>query len=825
MQKIASVFMSAAIAFLSLFGYSFTPAKSTYPTAFAKDKPTVSPNENTEKLKTLLEAVKARTPDFTVCQTKKPFPGDDRISAIYFDGEEYSGKPAEVFAYVGIPEGASAANPVPAMVLVHGGAGHAYAEWVRYWVDNGYAAISLDGFGQEPVDGEYTGDGTNEGWVLNPDSHPTIDEFRSIDKPIGEQWYYYYITDVILAHNLLRADSRVDTSKIGITGISWGSYATSTVICYDDRFAFAVPVYGSGYQFESTGIFGGFTSGAAEIWDASLLLPEVKMPVLFLNSDSDIFFSANTTTHSAAAAPNADILLKSGLSHSQTDGAYIPEILRFANEQTGKGEGNIKLDSVSFNGRKAIVAFTLPEDVGGAKLSLYYRSSPLEYISDSPFNLKDSWKVKKGIVIGNTGCVKIPADAETFYLAVSGKVGGLFGKTKLLASTGLYSEEDVAFMRGLNADKLSKAIKKTAEKNLDEGKIGCADIIVNQNGERIYEGLFGTKTVGGEALEKDSIFRMASMTKPVTAVALLIEAERGSIDLYADVSDYLDGFDNMYIGKMVDGKVVADHKAQNSVKVYQLVSHTSGIGSGVVGEAVYGGIKPADRTVKAVAEYLADKPLDFDPGTSQGYSTAAFDVAARIIEIRSGLPFDEYLKVNIFDKLGMKDTFFTTDSEEQWSRLVGIHGRDENGAPFNEAYKPNTVFANFPAAYFCAGGGLASTAEDYMKFAEMLLNEGKAPDGTRILSAESVKLMRTPVVSDEIMPGNQKWGLGVRVITGDYSLPVGSFGWSGMYGTHFWVDPENRITAVYMKNSTYDGGAGCKTSVEFENDVMNSLVK
>lgn len=828
-KSIGSFFLSIIMLFLSIFGISFKHKESKVINLNLSEYTSTGENEKTEELKKLFAEVSKRQPTVEECKAKKPFADDDRIKAVFFDGEKYNGKQTKIFAYIGFPENASAENPVPAMVLVHGGAGHAYAEWVKYWVDNGYAAISVDGFGQQPDDGYYKGDRDNDSWSVNPDSHPTIDELRSADKPFKEQWFYHYISDVILSNTIIRNDSRVISDKVGITGISWGSIATSVAISYDSRFAFAIPVYGCGFLDHSTGLISAFCSNKNYIsdWEPSHLIDKIDMPILYVNGDADPFFSANCNTASAANAKNASVTYVHGMLHSQTDGAYQPEILRFANEQNSKGEGNIKITEVSFDGKRAVVSFTAPKDVGNLKVKVYYRDSELEY---DGINLKKDWSSKNGIVLGDKANVRVPDKAEMFYISVEGKTGKLFDKDTVRGTTGIYTSDILtsvgSYAKDLDTDKLNKKIVKTVKKDISDGKVGGAELLVNQYNERVFDGVFGDKIVGKETLEKNTVYRLASMTKPVTAVAMLIEYERGNLDIYADVSDYLDGYKNMYVGKLDEnGKVVPDYPAKNSVKVYQCVSHISGVGSGVVGDAIYNALPSEERTVQGVAKYLSDKPLDFDPGTSQAYNTPSYDIVAAIIENISGLSFEEYLKVNIFDKLGMKDTTFAP-SEEQFNRMIGLHNRTADGKGVFAESVPGCVMANFPTTYHCAGGGLASTAEDYSKFAEMLLNEGVGENGVRILSAESVKLMRTAVVDDTIMPGFQKWGLGVRVITDNTNtLSEGCFGWSGMYGSHFWVDPTNKITAVYMKNSLYDGGAGSKTSVQFEKDVMNSIRK
>jgi CubicO group peptidase (beta-lactamase class C family) len=135
----------------------------------------------------------------------------------------------------------------------------------------------------------------------------------------------------------------------------------------------------------------------------------------------------------------------------------------------------------------------------------------------------------------------------------------------------------------------------------------------------------------------------------------------------------------------------------------------------------------------------------------------------------------------------------------------------------------DTIFENIPVTQCCGGAGLASTLDDYVIFGEMLTHGGTY-HGLRILSPESVKKMGSVQVTDAIMPPPQQWGLGVRVITADnYQMPKDCFGWSGAYGTHYWSDPANKITAIYMKNSGYDGGSGALTSFLYEQDVYASF--
>lgn len=382
-------------------------------------------------------------------------------------------------------------------------------------------------------------------------------------------------------------------------------------------------------------------------------------------------------------------------------------------------------------------------------------------------------------------------------------------------------------MQKLNYEKLRSNIEKRADGNIAEGKVGGCSVIVRQNGQVVYKNCFGVKVPGtDEKLTEDTLFRMASMTKPITAAAILIQMSRGLVKLDDPVEKFIPGYADMKIGKLDENrKVVVTGDAKEKVRVLHLLTHSSGVGTLEVGDAQFGMMKPEDmQTLKTVTDYHANTVLAFEPFTAQFYSpVVGFDVLARIVEITSGKTYDKFLKEELFEPLGMADSTFQP-TEEQWGRMITMHNRVD-GKSVICPFPDHRIFGNFPLTYFCGGAGLASTLNDYSKFAEMLLNEGKTPDGRQLIKPELIKEMRTAQLPREIMGDPQVWGLGVRVITNDTykRLPTGSFGWSGAYGTHFWVDPENKITAVYLKNSGYDGGSGALTAAEFEEDVTYSL--
>ncbi len=394
-------------------------------------------NENTDELKLLFGNTLSIKPEVCACPDFDPFPEDCRIKAIRYSCIPFGDKKICVFAYMGFPENASAETPVPAMVLAHGGGGHAYAEWVQYWVNNGYAAISFDGFGQEYTGKPNTYEADLDYWAYNPESQPVMDGFASKDKPFAQQGYAYFIADIILANNILRSDDRVKKDKIGLTGISWGGIAAGTVIGYDSRFAFAAPVYGCGFQDICKTQWGIYFRGdrISDVWDAKLLLPEVIMPVHWFNSDRDPFFDAHSTTACANGTNNAYMTLIPAFTHGQIEGSAIPELLRFADEQNGKGQRNIKITEVYSEESRVVLSFTLPDDVKNADALIYYKTEDLIYKEKY---LCEEWKSIQGDVDGTQAVLHIPDDAHIFYFVIRGKTDNLQSEF-IHASSGVYT--------------------------------------------------------------------------------------------------------------------------------------------------------------------------------------------------------------------------------------------------------------------------------------------------------------------------------------------------------------------------------------------------
>ena len=379
-------------------------------------------------------------------------------------------------------------------------------------------------------------------------------------------------------------------------------------------------------------------------------------------------------------------------------------------------------------------------------------------------------------------------------------------------------------MYKLNKELLKTNIEKAALYDLENNKVFGSAYCVIQGQEVIYQKCFGTMAVDNTApVTENTIFRLASMTKPITAVAILILVERGLLSLSDKVSDYLPEFKDVHIMQITESGCLIDlGKAQNEITICNLLTHTSGIGNEPLKEA-----KMTDddrKDLDTTVGFYSRMGLDFEPGTKQQYSgTGAFDVLARIIEKVTDTDYMDFLTQEIFTPCSMTNTTFIP-TEEQWEKVIAMHNRVD-GKNCVEKMIENRVFSVFPCTHYLGGAGLVSTLSDYSKFAKMLLNKGKTPT-RHIIREDTFKLLHTPFVSEAIMPGYERWGLGVRVIVSeDYdTLPVGAFGWSGAYGTHFWVDPTNNIAAIYMKNSLFDGGAGNESARNFEKAVNESLI-
>ena len=330
--------------------------------------------------------------------------------------------------------------------------------------------------------------------------------------------------------------------------------------------------------------------------------------------------------------------------------------------------------------------------------------------------------------------------------------------------------------------------------------------MICQNGETVCKKHFGFSDWNEKTVVDDNtIFRLASMTKPITAVGILILVEKGIIKLDTKVKSILPKFNNIHI---VSEKGIDSGKPKTDVTIMHLLTHTSGFGS----------LKPVNlhdeerRTIDNTIDYFIKQGLDFEPFSKEAYSAyAAFDVLAAIVEALVGEDYENFLKKEVFIPCNMKNTTFM-HSQMQWEQIIDMHN-NIHGKNCVQNMQKGCLFESLPATHKLAGAGLVATLDDYSNFAEKLLKIVKE-NKTFAMLAKAYK-----PIGDST--SNQSWGLGVRVITKETYpyLPVGSYGLSGAYGSHFWCDPENNITAVYMKNLKIDGGAGNKSAQRFEKAV------
>ncbi|MBQ9735295.1 MAG: beta-lactamase family protein [Clostridia bacterium] len=386
-------------------------------------------------------------------------------------------------------------------------------------------------------------------------------------------------------------------------------------------------------------------------------------------------------------------------------------------------------------------------------------------------------------------------------------------------------------MKTIDQEQLAAAIEARAASDLAEGKISGASVLVSQHGAECYRAYFGTTVPCGDVpVSARTLYRMASMTKPISTAAALIAVERGLLSLSDKVSRYLPAYENMtVIDPKADGSYDT-HLCEEPLTVWHLLTHTSGLANSRALPAL-SDLKAASLSLREYVDALATKPLAFTPATAAEYNaTAAFDVLTVILEDVTGMDYLDYLTKEIFTPLGMRDTTFVP-SEEQWARLITMHNRVD-GKSVSSTRWAGCVFQNIPANRYLGGAGLVSSLDDYARFADMLRRGGNSESG-RLLSESSVRMMaqvQTPIpiqtARQDPFTYSERWGLGVRIVAKEAyeRLPVGAYGWSGAYGTHFFIDPVNDVVGIYLKNSAYDGGSGALTSANFECDVHDALI-
>ncbi len=371
---------------------------------------------------------------------------------------------------------------------------------------------------------------------------------------------------------------------------------------------------------------------------------------------------------------------------------------------------------------------------------------------------------------------------------------------------------------------------------LDKRALVGGALSIRKNGEVVYRNKWGYKDIKKKVpIEYDSIYYLMSMTKCITAAAVLKLIEEGRIGLEDEVSKYIPYFKHMRVsvdpkynvfdkdltkisliwkGLTFNKDKVKTVAAEREIRIRDLLSHASGLQEGLVGMIQYYKTKPSDDTLGERVKYYSEYILDFQPGSKALYSPiAGFDILGYIVEKVSGIGFGEYLKKYIFDPLEMEDTTFYLNNN-QAKRLATVYKikgrRFVNIAGTKNDLNKMLHIKN--KIYESGSAGLYGTLDDYDQFVQMLCDEGQYNNKIWILKPETVKLMHTEAqeLHLELMPG-LTWGLGVIIRmdpkrAGSLAYE-GTYGWSGHYGTHFFIWPEGKLTAVFMTNGII-GGAG-----------------
>jgi CubicO group peptidase (beta-lactamase class C family) len=369
---------------------------------------------------------------------------------------------------------------------------------------------------------------------------------------------------------------------------------------------------------------------------------------------------------------------------------------------------------------------------------------------------------------------------------------------------------------GLSTARL-KEMSAAFQSGVDKKEIPGAVVLVARHGKIAYFETFGYRDrEAGAPMTRDAIFRIASMTKPITSVAAMMLVEQGRLDLSAPVSRYLPEFKDVKVGvekKDPSGKpMLVLESARREMTVLDLMRHTSGLTYGFTGKSMVRDRYTAEKLGEAGldnAEFvrrLARAPLQYQPGEVWDYSVST-DVLGRIIESLSGMDLEQYFAERIFKPLGMTDTRFWLDDPAKHLRIAQVQADATTG-------KRAAVFDPTVKNRQAGGGALVSTAIDYARFCQMLLNGGEL-DGVRIVSSKTVELMAqnhlpqgikinhfSNPATDVRPEAGHGFGLGLmpRTADGRSSLAgtVGDYTWPGIFGTQFWVDPKKDMVVVMM---------------------------
>ena len=354
---------------------------------------------------------------------------------------------------------------------------------------------------------------------------------------------------------------------------------------------------------------------------------------------------------------------------------------------------------------------------------------------------------------------------------------------------------------GMSSSRLER-IAPVMQRWVDDGKIPGALTMIARKGRLVHFERFGMQDVAtAEPLEFDTIFRIYSMTKPITSIAVMMLYEEGHFQLNTPVSEFIPAFKDMKVYTQ-DGETVVD--AEHEMTIKHLLTHTSGLIYGGDGDhPIHQRYRDANYyqgDLANMANELGNIPLLHDPGAAWNYGMST-DVLGYLVEVVSGMPFEEFLKTQILDPLGMTDTAFSVPDEKA-DRYPTLYEPAENGGI---QVIENAPVSSGPRSFFHSGGaGLQSTAADYLRFCQMLLNDGELDD-VRLLGKKTVELIRLNHISDDWQPLERTgcgFGLGFAVVTDVAEThgpgSEGTYSWGGLASTTFWIDPVEDLIGILM---------------------------
>ncbi|TWU38890.1 Alpha/beta hydrolase family protein [Novipirellula aureliae] len=338
------------------------------------------------------------------------------MTGILYSSIPYNGNPVQVFAYYSAPKGAVPEGGWPAVVCIHGGGGTAFDAWVKRWNDHGYAAISMDLEGHLPI--SKTGGDRRSRLSTDHPGPSRVGVFGDYAKPIEQQWYYHAVAQVVIANSLLRSFPEVNAEKIGVTGISWGGTLTSTTMGVDNRFKFAIPVYGCGFLPDSDGHQGESIKPGQQTdvvntnFDGSAYFKNVSIPTLWVNGTNDNHFTMPITQQSSQTVQGPAILrFQLEMSHGHGSGWNPEEIYTFADSVVNEGTPLVQFDKPKVVGDQVSVTCTASTKI--AKADLLYTTDSTSVWPDR------KWRKTPATIQGTTIEAAIPENAVAVFFSAT----------------------------------------------------------------------------------------------------------------------------------------------------------------------------------------------------------------------------------------------------------------------------------------------------------------------------------------------------------------------------------------------------------------------